>query len=224
MAHDVERVESDPHTTTGPEDPASDALAPTERSASYREDESPFRSPGRGSILHRLSPLSEQLPGYHPKTFRRDVMAGITVAAIAIPSGIAYAGLAGVSPVAGLYALLLPTLVYAFLGSSRQLIVGPEGSITALIAAAILPLAASDPTRYASMAALLALLVGGIYLVARIIRLGWVADYFSRPVLTGYIHGVAIFLIIAQLGKLFGLDIAAQDPLPQLAEFARSRG
>jgi sulfate permease, SulP family len=222
----VAKADSGPHMITGPEDEAPpDALAPAEPARdAYREDASPFRSPARGSILHRLSPVSDQLPGYRAKTFRRDLLAGITVAAIALPSGIAYAGLAGVSPVAGLYALLLPTVVYAFLGSSRQLIVGPEGSITALIAAALLPLAASDPTRYASMAALLALLVGGIYLVARIIRLGWVADYFSRPVLTGYIHGVAIFLIIAQLGKLFGLEIAAQDPLPQLAEFAREIG
>jgi MFS superfamily sulfate permease-like transporter len=78
---------------------------------------------------------------------------------------------------------LLPTVAYTLLGSSRQLIVGPEGSIAALVATAIIPLAADDPGRYASLASLLALLVAGIYLVARIIRLGWVADYFSRAVL-----------------------------------------
>jgi MFS superfamily sulfate permease-like transporter len=111
------------------------------------------------------------------------VLAGVTVAALALPAGMAYAELAGLSPAAGLYALLLPTVAYTLLGSSRQLIVGPEGSIAALVATAIIPLAADDPGRYASLASLLALLVAGIYLVARIIRLGWVADYFSRAVL-----------------------------------------
>jgi SulP family sulfate permease len=182
---------------------------------------SPFRPPARGPILHRISPVSEELRDYRGDSLRRDLLAGLTVAALALPSGIAYAELAGLSPVAGLYALLLPTVVYPCLGSSRQLIVGPEGAISALVATAVLPLAAGDAGRYASAAALLALLVGGFFLLARVIRLGWVADYLSRPVLTGYIHGVAIVLIVAQLGKLFGLDIDARDPLPRLAEFAR---
>ena len=119
---------------------------------------------------------------------------------------------------AGLYALLLPTVAYTLLGSSRQLIVGPEGSIAALVAAALVPLAADDPGRYASLAALLAVLVGAVFIAARLVRLGWVADYFSRAVLIGYIHGVAVVLIVGQLGKLLGLDIGAQDPLAQLAE------
>jgi MFS superfamily sulfate permease-like transporter len=149
------------------------------------------------------------------------VLAGVTVAALALPAGMAYAELAGLSPAAGPYALLLPTVAYTLLGSSRQLIVGAEGSIAALVATAIIPLAADDPARYASLASLLALLVAGIYLVARIIRLGWVADYFSRAVLVGYIHGVAVFLIIGQLEKLFGPDIEAADPIPQLLEVVR---
>jgi sulfate permease, SulP family len=165
--------------------------------------------------------VAEQIPGYRGGTLRRDLLAGITVAALALPSGMAYAELAGLSPVAGLYALLLPTVAYTVLGSSRQLIVGPEGSIAALVVTAVVPLANGDPARYASLAALLALIVGGVFLLARIIRLGWVADYFSRAVLIGYIHGVAVVLIVGQLGKLFGLDIEAQDPLPQLVEFGR---
>jgi SulP family sulfate permease len=155
---------------------------------------------------------------------RRDLLAGVTVAALALPAAMAYAELAGLSPVAGLYALLLPTVAYTLLGSSRQLIVGPEGSIAALVAVALVPLAADDPGRYASLAALLAMLVGVIFLAARLVRLGWVADYFSRAVLIGYIHGVAVVLIVGQLGKLLGLDIDAQDPLPQLAEVAREIG
>jgi sulfate permease, SulP family len=172
-------------------------------------------------MVQRIVPVSEGVRGYGVETLRRDLLAGLTVAALALPSGMAFAELAGLSPVAGLYALLLPTVAYAFLGSSRQLIVGPEGAVAALVATALLPLAAGEPARYAFLAALLALLVGGIFLLARIVRLGWIADYFSRAVLTGYIHGVAVVLIVGQLGKLFGIDIEAQDPLPQLVEFGR---
>jgi len=138
-----------------PEDGASpDALAPAERARdAYREGVSPFRSPARGPILRRISPVSGEFRDYRGDTLRRDLLAGLTVAALALPSGIAYAELAGLSPVAGLYALLLPSVVYAFAGSSRQLIVGPEGAISALVATAVLPLAAGDPGRYASAAA-----------------------------------------------------------------------
>lgn len=189
--------------------------------AAYRRGASPFRPPARGSLLQRLSSVAAELRAYRPGTLRRDLLAELTVAALALPSGIAYAQLAGLPPVAGLYALLAPTVAYAFLGSSRQLIVGPEGAIAALVASAVAPLAAGDPGRYAALAALLALLAGGIFLLARVARLGWVTDYFSRPVLVGYLHGIAAVLIVAQLGRLLGLDIAAQDPLPRLAEFAR---
>ena len=192
-----------------------------ERAADAYQEVSPFQPAARKALVHRVVPVSAELSGYGGGTLRRDLLAGVTVAALALPSAMAYAELAGLSPVAGLYALLLPTLAYTLLGSSRQLIVGPEGSIAALVATAIVPLAADDPERYASLAALLALLVGGVFLVARLVRLGWVADYFSRAVLIGYIHGVAVVLIVGQLGKLFGLDIAAQDPIPQLVEVIR---
>ena len=187
----------------------------------YGEHASPFRRVPRKPVVQRLLPVSEELPRYGRGTLRRDVLAGITVAALALPAGMAYAELAGLSPAAGLYALLLPTVAYTLLGSSRQLIVGPEGSIAALVATAIIPLAGNDAGRYAWLASLLALLVAGVYLLARMVKLGWVADYFSRAVLVGYIHGVAVFLIIGQLGKLFGLDIQATDPFPQLLEVGR---
>ena len=109
--------------------------------AAYRSDRSPFRRRPQEPLLQRAVPVSAQIPAYRPHTARRDLLAGLTVAALALPSGMAYAEVAGLSPVNGLYALLLPTVLYAFLGSSRQLIVGPEGSISALVGAAILPLA-----------------------------------------------------------------------------------
>ena len=184
---------------------------------SYGRGVSPFRPAARRPLLHRLVPVSERLAGYGGGALRRDLLAGVTVAALALPAAMAYGELAGLSAVAGLYALLLPTVAYTVFGSSRQLIVGPDGSIAALVAAAVVPLAAEDPQRAASLAALLALLVGAVFLVARLIRLGWVADYFSRAVLIGYLHGVAVVLVIGQLGKLFGLTPEAEGPIPTLA-------
>jgi sulfate permease, SulP family len=188
---------------------------------SYGSGVSPFRPAARRPVLHRMVPVARELPAYRGGTLRRDLLAGVTVAALALPAAMAYAELAGLSPVAGLYALLLPTVAYTLLGSSRQVIVGPEGSIAALVATAVAPLAAGDPAQYGFLAALLALLVGAVFLVARLVRLGWAADYFSRAVLIGYLHGVAVVLIVGQLGKLLGLDIDARDPLAQLAELAR---
>jgi len=190
-------------------------------SASIRLDydqRAPFRPAREEPLLTRTFPVTARLPRYRGPSARRDAVAGVTVAALALPSAMAYAEVAGVSPVNGLYALLLPTVAYAFLGSSRQLSVGPEGSIATLVAAAVLPLAVAGSANAAEMAAMLAILVAVCFVAAWILRLGWIADYFSRPVLIGYIHGVAVVLIIGQLGKLLGLSIDAKDPLPQLWE------
>jgi high affinity sulfate transporter 1 len=170
--------------------------------------------------LHRALPVAAELPTYRGNAARRDVVAGVTVAALAIPAAMAYAEVAGVAPINGLYALLLPPIAYALLGSSRQLIVGPEGSLSALVGASVIAVSAPAP----ESAAMLALLVAGCFMLARLLRLGWVADYLSRPVLVGYIHGVAIVLVIGQLGKLLGLSIDAREPLPQLVEVVRSLG
>jgi sulfate permease, SulP family len=124
----------------------------------------------------------------------------------------------------GLYALLLPAVAYVLLGSSRQLVIGPEGSISTLVAAATLPLVVAASGQAAELAAMLALLVAICFGIAWALRLGWIADYFSRPVLVGYIHGVAVILVIGQLGKLLGLSIEAKDPLPQLWEATTEPG
>ncbi|HJY46438.1 MAG TPA: SulP family inorganic anion transporter [Propionibacteriaceae bacterium] len=186
----------------------------------YEGDASPFQRPARRPLLQRLIPVSEEVPGYRGGTLRRDLQAGVTVAALALPASLAYAEIAGLSPVIGLYALLLPAIAYALLGSSRQLVVGPDGSVAALVGAAVIPMTV-DPEQRASLAAMLALLVGGVFLGARLVRLGWIADYLSRPVLIGYIHGVAAVLIIGQLGKLLGLNISAESPPGELLEVIR---
>jgi SulP family sulfate permease len=184
---------------------------------------SPFRPPPRRPLLQRILPVAEHVPGYRGPTLGHDALAGITVAALALPAAMAYAELAGVSPVVGLYTLLLPAVAYAIVGSSRQMIVGPEGAIAAMVGAALIPLT-PDPNQRASLAALLALLVGAAYLVALLARLGWIADYLSRPVLVGYLHGVAVVMIIGQLGKLLGLSVTAETPPRQVIEVIREIG
>jgi SulP family sulfate permease len=200
------------------------ARGPEPAQTAYPDDSSPFQPAPTRPVLQRVVPLLRQLRGYRPGTARRDLLAGVTVAALAVPSAMAYAELAGLSPVNGLYALLLPTLAYVLLGSSRQLVVGPEGSISALVAVSVLSFAAAGSADAAELAAMLALLVGACYLLALVLRLGWLADYFSRPVLVGYIHGVAVVLIIGQLAKLTGISISASDPIPQLVEAAKEIG
>jgi SulP family sulfate permease len=196
---------------------------PASGEAAYGEA-SPFRPAKREALLTRAIPVAAQLPRYRAPSARRDLLAGVTVAALALPSAMAYAEVAGLSPVNGLYALLLPTVAYVLLGSSRQLIVGPEGSVSTLVAVAILPLAAAGTAAAVELAAMLALLVAACFALARVLRLGWIADYFSRPVLLGYIHGVAVVLVIGQLGKLLGLSVEARNPLPQLWEVVRELG
>jgi SulP family sulfate permease len=180
------------------------------------DQRAPFRPARQEPLLTRAIPVAAELPRYRVPSARKDAVAGVTVAALAIPAAMAYAEVAGVSPVNGLYALLLPSVAYALLGSSRQLSVGPDGSLSTLIGVAVLSLVVAGSADAAELAAMLAILVAICFAAAWVLRLGWIADYFSRPVLLGYIHGVAVVLIVGQLGKLLGLSIDARDPLPQL--------
>jgi len=167
-----------------------------------------------------LLPGLASLRGYQRGWLRGDVIAGITVAAYAVPQVMAYAELAGLPAVVGLYAILVPLVVYALLGSSRQLSVGPESTTALLTAAAIAPLAAGDPARYAALTALLCLLVAGYCVVAWGLRLGFVADLLSRPVLVGYLTGVALTMIVGQLGTLTGVEVERGSVTQRLASFA----
>lgn len=193
---------------------------PEEPSQGYQPEGSPFHPPPRRPLLQRIVPVAEHVLGYRGQSLRRDALAAATVAALAVPAGMAYAELAGLSPVIGLYTLLLPAVAYAVFGSSRQLIVGPEGAIAAMVGAALIPMTPNLDER-ASLAALLALLVGAAYVAALLARLSWIADYLSLPVLIGYIHGVAVVMIVGQLGKLLGLSISADAPPGQVIEVVR---
>lgn len=135
-----------------------------------------------------------------------------------IPSVIAYAELAGLSPAHGLYAALVAMVGYALLASSRQVIAGPDAALTLLVASAVGPLSGGDPSKAATLAAVMALLCGALMLLAAVIRLGAVADLLSRPVLVGYLSGAAVILVSTQLGKLFGIATREHEFFPLVAE------
>jgi high affinity sulfate transporter 1 len=136
----------------------------------------------------------------------------------------AYAGLAGLPPVTGLWAILAPLAVYAVFGSSRHMSLGPESTTALMTAAAVAPLAAGDAGRYAGLAAALAVVVGVLALVAFVARLGFVADLLSRPILVGYMAGVAVTMIVGQLGKLTGIDVDGESIPAEVASFVSRLG
>ena len=153
---------------------------------------------------------------YERSWLRFDVLAGVTVAAYLIPQVMAYAEVAGLPPVVGLWAIVGPLLVYAVLGSSRQLSVGPESTTALMTAAAVGPLAAGDPARYAALAATLGLIVGAVCLLGWVGRLGFLADLLSKPVLVGYMAGIAAIMVVSQLGNLTGVDVDAASTLGEI--------
>ncbi|MGO8928577.1 MAG: SulP family inorganic anion transporter [Limisphaerales bacterium] len=172
------------------------------------------------------SALTRWLPGlalfrdYRRAWLSADLLAGVSDCVVMIPSVIAYAALMGLPPQHGLYAALVPLLVYPFFGSSRQVIVGPDIAISLLIASAIAPLAAGDPSRAAVLAATVAVLSGLLLLLGACAKIGAIADFLSKPVLVGYMTGAALILVASQLDKLFGIRLEHSDFFPRLAELA----
>ena len=151
-------------------------------------------------------PIRHWLPQYERRWLRPDLVAAAAVWAVLVPEGIAYASLAGLPPEAGLFAALAPLLAYAVLGTCRQLTVGPSSAIAAYSAAAVAPLALGDAGRFIALSALLALFVGVLLLVAGLARAGSIADFFARPVLTGFVAGLALVIGVGQLYKLLGVE------------------
>lgn len=167
-----------------------------------------------------LVPGVVALLGYRRSWLRGDVLAGVTVAAYLVPQVMAYAGVAGLPPVAGLWAILPALALYAVFGSSRLLSVGPESTTALMTATVVAPLAVGDPDRYATLAVTLAVTVGLLCLVARAVRLGFLADLLSRPVLIGYMAGVALIMMSDQLTKLTGVETTGSKFFPQVWSFA----
>jgi sulfate permease, SulP family len=162
----------------------------------------------RSGGLSRFVPILSWLPAYDRKWLGADAIAGLTLWGLVAPEAMAYAGIAGLPPQAGLYTLLASLFVYALFGTSRHLSVQPTSATAALIASTIVAfgVSASDAETYQSYAIMLVLLVGVIFVIAGILRLGFITQFLSKPVMDGFVTGLAVFIAIGQLNKLFGVS------------------
>jgi high affinity sulfate transporter 1 len=168
----------------------------------------------------RFAPGLKVLSRYQHAWLPSDVAAGLSVAAVALPVGVAYADLVGVPAVYGIYSGIFPLLAYALFGSSRQLMVGPDAPLCLLVAASLTLLAGGDPARYLSLMVAMTLLTGVLLVVAGLFRLGFIANFLSQPILTGYLAGAALIIMVGQLPKLFGISIDASGVFPKVAQIA----
>jgi high affinity sulfate transporter 1 len=170
-------------------------------------------------LVGRLLPGVVLLRRYRRAWLRADLHAGLTVGAMLVPQCMAYAELAGMPPEAGFYAVLFALPVYAVVGTSRHLGVGPEPGTAILAATGVGAIAGSDPSRYAALMAALAVIVGAVCLAGAVVRFGFVADALSKPVLVGYISGVGLTLLSSQLEKFTGVPIDADTFFPRVGQF-----
>src|SRR5512139_118401 len=170
------------------------------------------------SNLARYMPILSWLPNYNRAWLVADILAGLTLWGLVVPEGMAYAGIAGLPPQAGLYTLLASLFVYALFGSSRHLSVGATSATAALIAGTVVALGAStsDMATYQAYAVALVLVVGVVFLVAGLARLGFITQFLSKPVMDGFVFGLAFFVGVGQLNKLFGVSKGEGNVLEKL--------
>jgi high affinity sulfate transporter 1 len=159
---------------------------------------------------------------YQASWLRHDIVAGIVLATMLVPVGIAYAEASGVPGIYGLYATIVPLLVYALFGPSRILVLGPDSSLAAVILGVVLPLSGGDPMRAVALAGAMAVVSGTVCILAGIARLGFVTELLSKPIRYGYMNGIALTVLISQLPKLFGFSIESAGPLRELWAMAEA--
>jgi sulfate permease, SulP family len=189
------------------------------------------RDSGKPRLTNRVSrwatsafPLVGSFRGYKWSYLSTDLVAGITVGAVTVPSAMAYASVAGLSPVIGLYAALGAMVVFAVFNDSRQLILGPEVAMASITGATLASLSPDDPQRALQLAMMLALLVGAFCVLGAVIRLGFIAEFLSRPILLGYLIGVSLVIIVSQLPKMFGFTIPSGDFFESIWRFITNLG
>lgn len=168
--------------------------------------------------LARWTPGLHTLLHYRREWFWHDVVAGLALSAILVPVGMGYAQASGVDAIYGLYASIVPLLVYALLGPSRILVLGPDSTVTAVMAALIIPLSAGSPQRAAQLAALLAVLCGAFSILIGMARLGLLADLLSKPIRIGFLNAIAITVLIGQMPKVLGFTIHADNLTQSVAD------
>jgi high affinity sulfate transporter 1 len=153
---------------------------------------------------------------YQAAWLRHDILAGLALAAMLVPVGIAYAEASGLPGIYGLYATIIPLLAYALFGPSRILVLGPDSALAAIILGVVVPLSGGDPVRAATLAAAMAIVSGTISILAGVARLGFVTELLSKPIRYGYMNGIALTVLISQLPKLFGFSIESGGSLESL--------
>jgi high affinity sulfate transporter 1 len=171
----------------------------------------------------RWVPGLQAVSSYRREWLAKDIVAGVVLTTLLVPQGMAYAELAGLPPITGLYTSILCLLGYAVFGPSRILVLGPDSSLGPMIAATILPLIAAkgDPARAIALASMLALIVGAIMILASVAKLGFIADLISKPTMIGYMNGLALTILVGQLPKLFGFKVEADGFLGEVAGFVK---
>ena len=168
--------------------------------------------------IKELIPILEWLPNYNSSRLKGDFIAGITVSIILIPQGIAYALIAGIPPIYGLYCALVPQLVYAIFGSSRQVAIGPVAMDSLIVATGVSTLALAGSDSYIAIAILLAFMVGSIQFLLGVFRLGFIVNFLSKPVISGFTSAVALTIGINQFRNLFGVDFVQSDQIQYVLE------
>ena len=163
------------------------------------------------------------ISSYQRRWLQKDIVAGLVLSALLVPQGMAYAELAGLPAVTGLYTSILCLVAYAVFGPSKILVLGPDSSLGPMIAATILPLMAAngDASRAVALASMLALLTGAIMVLASVAKLGFVADLLSRPTMLGYMNGLALTILVGQLPKLFGFSIDSDNFIGDVVGFVQ---
>ncbi len=181
----------------------------------------PFVRISRPPGLKGWIPAINVLQTYRRPWLAQDLTAGIALTAILVPVGMGYAEAAGLPAIYGLYATIVPLIAYAIFGPSRILILGPDSSLAAIIAATIVPLAAGDPDRLVALAGMLAILTGGLCILAGLARFGFITDLLSKPIRLGYLNGIALIVMVSQLPKLLGFPASGEGLVQDVISLLR---
>jgi high affinity sulfate transporter 1 len=190
---------------------SNEIASPSQVQPAEHPEARPFVRVARPRGLRRWVPALNMLRTYQRRWLIRDLSAGLVLTAILVPVGMGYAEAAGLPAIYGLYATIVPLIAYAIFGPSRILVLGPDSSLAAIIAATIVPLAAGDPDRLVALAGMLALMTGGLCILAGLARFGFITELLSKPIRIGYLNGIALTVLIGQLPKLLGFSSSGDN-------------
>src|SRR5512135_2823656 len=191
--------------------PSTETAAPSQAQPAEQPEARPFARVARPRGLRRWIPAIAQARTYQRAWLPRDIMAGLVLTAILVPVGMGYAEAAGLPAIYGLYATIFPLIAYAIFGPSRILVLGPDSSLAAIIAATIVPLAAGNAELLVSLAGMLAIFTGALCILAGLAQFGFITDLLSKPIRLGYLNGIALTVLIGQLPKILGFSSSGDN-------------